>query len=55
MALFHNLGVNLRDHLCDVLNKYVFSNPLILLILQKNTSFLDWKPARAQMLFMDEH
>ncbi len=36
MALLHNLGVNLRDHLCDVL-KYVFSNPLIFLDLAKNT------------------
>jgi hypothetical protein len=43
MALFRNLGVNLRNHLCDV-HMYVSAQ---FLDLAKNCSFLKWKPVSA--------
>ncbi len=42
MALFRNLGVNLRDRLCDV-PTYVSAQSLDFLDLAKNCSFLNWK------------
>ena len=42
MALFRNLGVNLRDRLCDV-PTYVSAQSLEFLDLAKNYSFLNWK------------
>jgi len=54
MALFHNLCVNLRDSLCDVL-KYVSAQSLDFLDLVKNASFLDWKRTSGQNLFVDGH
>jgi len=42
MAIFHNLGVNLRGSLCDVL-QYVSAQPLDFLDLVKTISFLKWK------------
>jgi hypothetical protein len=42
MALFRNLGVNLRDRLCDV-PMYVSAQSLDFLDLAKNYSFLNWK------------
>ncbi len=42
MALFRNLGVNLRDRLCDV-PKYASAQSLNFLDLAKNSSFLNWK------------
>ncbi len=42
MALFRNLGVNLRDRLCDV-QMYVSAQSLDFLDLAKNCSFLNWK------------
>ena len=42
MAIFRNLGVNLRDRLCDV-PTYVSAQSLDFLDLAKNYSFLNWK------------
>jgi hypothetical protein len=42
MALFRNLGVNLRDRLCDVL-RYASAQSLDFLDLAKKCSFLNWK------------
>ena len=42
MALFRNLGVNLRDRLCDV-PTYASAQSLDFLDLAKNCSFLNWK------------
>ena len=42
MALFRNLGVKLRDRLCDV-RSYVSAQTLDFLDLAKNCSFLIWK------------
>ena len=42
MALFRNLGVNLRNRLCDV-PTYVSAQSLEFLDLAKNCSFLNWK------------
>ncbi len=42
MALFRNLGVNLRDCLCDV-PMYVSAQSLEFLDLAKKYSFLNWK------------
>jgi len=42
MALFRNLGVNLRDRLCDV-PRHASAQSLDFLELAKNFSFLDWK------------
>ena len=42
MALFRNLGVNLRDRLCDV-PRYASAQPLVFLDLEENCSFLNWK------------
>jgi hypothetical protein len=42
MALFRNLGVNLRDRLCDV-PRYASAQPLDFLDLAKNCSFLHWE------------
>jgi hypothetical protein len=42
MALFRNLGVNLRDRLCDV-PWYASAQSLDFLDLAKNCSFLNWK------------
>jgi hypothetical protein len=42
MALFRNLGVNLRDRLCDV-PRYASAQSLDFLDLAKNGSFLNWK------------
>jgi hypothetical protein len=41
MVLFHHLGVNLRDHMCDV-RTCVSASSLGVLDLAKNTPFLDW-------------
>jgi prepilin-type processing-associated H-X9-DG protein len=54
MAFFRNLGVNLRDSLCDVL-KYASSQFLDFLDLAQKFSFLDWKHNNAQYLFVDGH
>jgi hypothetical protein len=43
MALFRNLGVNLRDRLCDV-PMYASAQSLDFLDLAKDSSFLNWKP-----------
>jgi hypothetical protein len=42
MALFRNLGVNLRDRLCGV-PMYASAQSLDFLDLAKNCSFLNWK------------
>jgi len=42
MALFRNLGVNLRDRLYDV-PRHASAQSLDFLELAKNCSFLDWK------------
>ncbi len=42
MALFRNLGVKLRDRLCDV-PRYASAQPLVFLDLAENCSFLNWK------------
>jgi hypothetical protein len=46
IALFRNLGVNLRNYLCDV-HMYVSAQFLDFLDLAKNCSFLKWKPLSA--------
>jgi hypothetical protein len=46
MALFPNLGVNLRNYLCDV-HMYVSAQFLDFLDLAKNCLFLKWKPVSA--------
>jgi ribonuclease Z len=42
MVLFRNLGVNLRDRLCDV-PRYASAQSLDFLDLAKNCSFVNWK------------
>jgi hypothetical protein len=42
MALFRNLGINLRDRLCDV-RVYASAQSLDFLDLAQNCSFLNWK------------
>jgi hypothetical protein len=42
MALFRNLGVNLRDRLCDV-PRHASAQSLDFLDLAKNCLFLNWK------------
>jgi len=54
MVFLRNLGVNLRDSLCDVL-QYVSAQSLDFLDLAQKLSFLDWKPASVQKLFVDGH
>jgi len=54
MAFFRNLGVNLRDSLCDVL-KYVSAQSLDFLDLAQKFSFLNWKLSGAQNPFVDGH
>jgi hypothetical protein len=48
MALFRNLGVNLRNYLCDV-HMYVSAQFLDFLDVAKNCSSLKWKPASDQI------
>jgi hypothetical protein len=43
MALFRNLGVNLRDPLCDVPKMYASAGYLDFLGLAKNASLMNWK------------
>ena len=54
MALFHNFCVDLRRWLCDVLS-YVSAQPLDLLELVKNCTFLNWTLAGAPISFVDGH
>ncbi len=54
MALFRNLGVELRGSLCDV-QSYVSAQALVFLDLAKNCSFLNWKPAVFINTLMDGH
>jgi len=54
MALFHNLSVNRRDSLCDVL-QYVSAEPLDFLDLVKNCSFLNWTLVSPLISLMDGH
>jgi hypothetical protein len=54
MALFRNLGVNLRVALCDV-PKYVSAPTLDFLKLAKNRSFPAQKSPRAHTDFPDGH
>ena len=54
MSLFHNLVVKLRVSLCDVL-AYVSAQTLVFLDLEKNCSFLNWKPAVPTVTLMDGH
>jgi hypothetical protein len=49
MAFFRNLGVNLRDRLCDV-PRYASAQSLDFLDLAKNCSFLNWKLAPVSMV-----
>jgi hypothetical protein len=51
MALFRNLGVNLRDRLCDV-PRYASAQSLAFLDLAKNCSFLNWKLTLVPTSFM---
>jgi len=51
MALFRNLGVNLRDRLCDV-RRYASAQSLDFLDLAKNCSFLNWKLTPVPTFFM---
>ena len=58
MALFRNLGVNLRDRLCDV-PRYASAQSLDFLDLAKNCSFLNRKltlvPSVMGSCFVDGH
>ncbi len=49
MALFHNIGVNLRDSLCGVL-QYASAQSIDFLDLVKNFRFLNWTLARANVV-----
>jgi hypothetical protein len=54
MALFRNLGVNLRVFLCGV-QEYVSAQTLDFIDLAKNHSFPNWKLSNTSPDFPDGH